>query len=93
MNALVTQVLPLVLMFAVFYFLLIRPQQKRQKAVAAMQSGLQKGDRIITIGGLHGVIDSVSDTTVVIKTGDGSHLTFERNAVREVTAKKEAVTN
>ncbi|UOY94134.1 preprotein translocase subunit YajC [Ectobacillus sp. JY-23] len=93
MNALVTQVLPLVLMFAVFYFLLIRPQQKRQKAVATMQSGLQKGDRIITIGGLHGVIDSVSDTTVVIKTGDGSHLTFERNAVREVTAKKEAATN
>lgn len=86
MNML-TQVLPLVLMFAVFYFLLIRPQQKRQKAVATMQSSLQKGDRIVTIGGLHGVIDSISDTTVVIKTGDGSHLTFERNAIREVATK------
>ncbi|WP_028402912.1 preprotein translocase subunit YajC [Ectobacillus panaciterrae] len=86
MNML-TQVLPLVLMFAVFYFLLIRPQQKRQKAVATMQSSLQKGDRIVTIGGLHGVIDSISDTTVVIKAGDGSHLTFERNAIREVATK------
>jgi preprotein translocase subunit YajC len=87
MNSLLTQVLPLVLMFAVFYFLLIRPQQKRQKAVALMQSNLQKGDRIVTIGGLHGVVDSIGDTTVVIKTGDGSHLTFERNAIREVVQK------
>lgn len=84
MNGLVTQVLPLVLMFAVFYFLLIRPQQKRQKSVAQMQSSLQKGDHIITIGGLHGIVDSVSDTTLVLVGSDGSRLTFDRSAVREV---------
>ncbi|MFX3624535.1 MAG: preprotein translocase subunit YajC [Ectobacillus sp.] len=87
MNAFLVNVLPLVAMFAIFYFLLIRPQQKRQRAVAQMQSNLKKGDRIVTIGGLHGVIDSVNDTTVIIKAGDGSHLTFDRNAVREVVEK------
>lgn len=72
----------IVAMFAIFYFLLIRPQQKRQKAVAQMQSELKKGDAIVTIGGLHGTIESVTDTTIVIKSG-GSHLTFDRSAIRE----------
>lgn len=78
------QLLPLVAMFAIFYFLLIRPQQKRQKAVSSMQSNLQKNDRVVTIGGLHGIIDSIDEDKVVIKCGDGSRLTFDRNAVREV---------
>ncbi|HHW39405.1 MAG TPA: preprotein translocase subunit YajC [Bacillales bacterium] len=83
MNTLV-QLLPLIAMFAIFYFLLIRPQQKRQKAVQTMQSNLQKNDRVVTIGGLHGIIDSIDEDKVVIKCGDGSRLTFDRNAVREV---------
>ncbi|MEC1759177.1 preprotein translocase subunit YajC [Schinkia azotoformans] len=78
------QLLPLIAMFAIFYFLLIRPQQKRQKAVQSMQSNLQKNDRVVTIGGLHGIIDSIDEDKVVIKCGDGSRLTFDRNAVREV---------
>lgn len=78
------QLLPLVAMFAIFYFLLIRPQQKRQKAVQSMQSNLQKNDRVVTIGGLHGIIDSIDEDKVVVKCGDGSRLTFDRNAVREV---------
>ncbi|MDR4948716.1 preprotein translocase subunit YajC [Neobacillus cucumis] len=78
-------IIPLILMFVLFYFLLIRPQQKRQKAVANMQSELKKGDKIVTIGGLHGFIDSIDDNKAVIKCGDGSRLTFDRNAIREVT--------
>ncbi len=78
------QLLPLIAMFAIFYFLLIRPQQKRQKAVQSMQSNLQKNDRVVTIGGLHGIIDSIDEDKVVVKCGDGSRLTFDRNAVREV---------
>lgn len=80
----VYQLLPLIAMFAIFYFLLIRPQQKRQKAVVAMQSNLQKNDHVVTIGGLHGIIDSIDENKVVIKSGDGSRLTFDRNAIREV---------
>lgn len=78
-------IIPIILMFVLFYFLLIRPQQKRQKAVQQMQSDLKKGDKIITIGGLHGFIDSIDDNNVVIKCGDGSRLTYDRNAIREVT--------
>jgi preprotein translocase subunit YajC len=79
-------IIPLVLMFVLFYFLLIRPQQKRQKAVKQMQSDLKKGDKVVTIGGLHGFIDSIDENKAVIKCGDGSRLTFDRNAIREVTA-------
>ncbi|WP_163101819.1 preprotein translocase subunit YajC [Peribacillus alkalitolerans] len=78
---------PLLIMFVLFYFLLIRPQQKRQKAVQTMQSDLKKGDKIVTIGGLHGFVDSIDDNKVVIKCGDGSRLTYDRSAIREVTEK------
>jgi preprotein translocase subunit YajC len=78
-------IIPLILMFVLFYFLLIRPQQKRQKAVTQMQNELSKGDKIVTIGGLHGFVDSIDENKVVIKCGDGSRLTYDRNAIREVT--------
>ncbi|MBA2869749.1 preprotein translocase subunit YajC [Anoxybacillus calidus] len=81
-------ILPLLLFFAIFYFLLIRPQQKRQRAIQQMQANLKKGDKIITIGGLHGIIDSVDEDKVVIRAGDGSRLTYERSAVREVVTDK-----
>lgn len=77
-------VLPLVLMFAIFYFLLIRPQQKQQKAVREMQNSLQKGDKIVTIGGLHGILDSIDEDKIIVKVGDGSRLTFDRRSIREV---------
>ncbi|OLO36482.1 preprotein translocase subunit YajC [Alkalihalophilus pseudofirmus] len=77
-------ILPLLLMFAIFWFLLIRPQQKRQKAIREMHSNLQKGDKIVTIGGLHGVIDAIDEDIVVVLVNDNRKLTFDRNAVREV---------
>jgi preprotein translocase subunit YajC len=76
--------LPLILMFAIFYFLLIRPQQKKQKAVREMHNSLQRGDKIVTIGGLHGTIDSVDEDKMVILVNDNRKLTFDRAAVREV---------
>ncbi|HEX5563773.1 MAG TPA: preprotein translocase subunit YajC, partial [Sporosarcina sp.] len=56
--------LPIIAMFAIMWFLLIRPAQKRQKQTKTMQEGLKRGDKVITIGGLHGVIDAVDDTSV-----------------------------
>lgn len=85
MEGLVGTVFPLLLMFALFYFLLIRPQQKRQKAVQQMQGDLKKGDKVVTIGGLHGFVDALDEGTVVIKCGDGSRLTYDRAAIRDVT--------
>ncbi|WP_338470370.1 preprotein translocase subunit YajC [Niallia sp. XMNu-256] len=84
MEGLLGTVGPILLMFVLFYFLLIRPQQKRQKAVANMQSNLQKGDKVVTIGGLHGIVDAVDEGKIVIKCGDGSRLTYDKSAVREV---------
>ncbi|WP_396136052.1 preprotein translocase subunit YajC [Bacillus sp. NEB1478] len=76
--------IPILLMFAIFYFLLIRPQQKRQKSVREMQSNMKKGDKIVTIGGMHGTIESIDELIVVIRSNDGAQLTFDRNAIREV---------
>ncbi|MEQ6375797.1 preprotein translocase subunit YajC [Bacillaceae bacterium S4-13-58] len=76
--------LPLILMFAIFYFLLIRPQQKKQKKIQQMQRELEKGSEIITIGGLHGTIHALDEGTVVIKVDEGTKLTYDRSAVREV---------
>lgn len=84
MEGLVGTLGPIILMFVLFYFLLIRPQQKRQKNVQQMQNNLSKGDKIVTIGGLHGIVDAVDEGKIVIKCGDGSRLTYDRNAVREV---------
>ena len=81
---LLTSIGPLILMFAIFYFLLIRPQQKKQKAIRQMQADLKKGDKIVTIGGLHGIVDSLDEGTIVIKVTDGSRLAFDRAAVRDV---------
>ncbi|EAW0577697.1 TPA: preprotein translocase subunit YajC, partial [Listeria monocytogenes] len=79
-------------MIVLFYFLLIRPQQKRQKEVQNMQSSLAKGDKIITIGGLHGIVEAIEDGTVILKCGN-SKLTFDRNAIRTVLEKGNAVSN
>ena len=53
-------------MFVLFYFLLIRPQQKKQKAVQKMQNELKKGDKVVTIGGLHGIVDSVDEGKLLL---------------------------
>lgn len=77
---------PLVLMFVVLYFLLIRPQQKRQKQRNTMLNALQKGDKVVTIGGLHGTIVELTDDTVVLRVNDVTKLTFERSAVNAVSS-------
>ncbi|MFD1413987.1 preprotein translocase subunit YajC [Oceanobacillus jeddahense] len=80
----ITPILWIVLMFAIFYFLLIRPQQKRQKQVREMQDSLQKGNEIITIGGLHAKIHAIDEGTIVLITEEGTKLTYDRSAIREI---------
>lgn len=84
MNETMGFILPLVLMFAVFYFLLIRPQQKRQRERNEMLNSLQKGDKVITIGGLHGTIVELTEERVGLKVADNVRLTFERSAINAV---------
>ncbi|GHV84454.1 hypothetical protein AGMMS50230_00620 [Spirochaetia bacterium] len=78
--------LPIVALFAVIYFLMIRPQQKKQKETKRMLDELKKGDRIITIGGIHGVIQSVRESSVILKVDENCKLEFSRSAVATVEA-------
>ncbi|HEY4431049.1 MAG TPA: preprotein translocase subunit YajC [Paenibacillus sp.] len=77
---------PFVLMFVVFYFLLIRPQQKKTKTRNAMLKSLKKGDKIVTIGGLHGTIMEISDDIVVLRVNDVTKLTFDRGSISHSVA-------
>ncbi|KGX93504.1 preprotein translocase subunit YajC [Pontibacillus halophilus JSM 076056 = DSM 19796] len=88
MEGILYQVGPFILLIAVFYFVLIRPQQKRQKQVQQMQADMQKGDKVVTIGGMHASVHALDEGTVVLTVEDGTKLTFDRSAVREVKAKE-----
>jgi preprotein translocase subunit YajC len=78
--------LPLVAIVAIFYFLILRPQNKKQKETQKMLSALKKGDRVITIGGVHGVIQSVKESTVIVKVDENVKLEFNRSAVATVSS-------
>ncbi|WP_195576009.1 preprotein translocase subunit YajC [Paenibacillus sp. 1001270B_150601_E10] len=85
----ISLILPFVLMFAVFYFLLIRPQQKKQKQRNAMLGQLKKGDKVVTIGGLHGTILEITDDIVVLRVNDVTKMTFDRSAISHVASVEE----
>ena len=72
---------PLIGMVVLLYFFMIRPESKRRKAVASMQSSLNKGDRVVTIGGVHGRIHALEETTVTLINDEGAKWTFERSAI------------
>lgn len=71
----------LVLLVAVFYFLMIRPQRKRQKEQAQLMESLKKGDKVITAGGIYGQIESVSDESIVLKVESGATIRVSRSSV------------
>jgi len=78
-------VLPMVLMFGVFYFLLIRPQRRKDKKAKEMLSALKVGDRICTIGGIYGTITAIKDDTIELSVGkDNVKLIFARWAIKNV---------
>lgn len=76
-----TGLLPMILIIAVFYMLLIRPQQKRQRQLQETISQLKAGDRIVTTGGVIGTITTVRDTSFLIRSADKSILEIARSAV------------
>ena len=78
--------LPLVAIVAIFYFLILRPQNKKQKETQKMLAALKKGDRVVTIGGIHGVIQSIKDTTVIVKVDENTKLEFNRAAISGVSS-------
>ncbi|MDR3356801.1 MAG: preprotein translocase subunit YajC [Spirochaetaceae bacterium] len=77
---------PFIVIIAIFYFLIIRPQNKKQKETQRMLSDLKKGDKVITVGGVHGTIASVRDGSVVLKVDDNVKIEFTRSAVASVVS-------
>ncbi|WP_310600106.1 preprotein translocase subunit YajC [Desulfobulbus sp.] len=77
----IVQFVPLILIFVVFYFLLIRPQQKKAKEHQNYLANLKKGDRVITGGGIHGVIAGLSDTIVTLEVADNVRIKISRGAI------------
>jgi len=77
---------PLVLIFVIFYFLLIRPQQKKAKEHKQMLENLKKGDKIITSGGIYGVIEAVGTNTVTVKVGENTKVKLGKAYVAAVRA-------
>ena len=84
------QFLPFVAIFAIFYFLMIRPQQKQRKETQRMLAELKKGDKIVTIGGVHGVIQSVRESSVILKVDENCKIEFTRSAIASVKEKGES---
>lgn len=77
----IMSIAPLVILFVIFYFLLIRPQQKRAKEHKQMLSAIQKGDSVITNGGIHGKVASVNEDTVSVEIADGVKVKVSKDAI------------
>lgn len=77
----ITNFLPLILIVVVFYFFMIRPQMKKQKDAKKFMEEIKKGDKVVTIGGIHGKIAEVQDTTFIIEVEGGNRLKISKSAV------------
>ena len=85
--------LPLIIIVVIFYFFMIRPQSKKNKELRKFRDSLEKGNKIVTTGGIHGKISEVSDTTVIIEVEGGGKLKIEKTAIApELTADKTTAT-
>jgi preprotein translocase subunit YajC len=78
--------LPFLAIIAIFYFLIIRPQGKKQKETQKMLSSLKKNDRVVTIGAIHGTVQTVREQTVIVKVDDNTKIEISRSAVATIVA-------
>ena len=85
----ILQFLPLIVLFVIFYFMLIRPQQKKQKDHADLIAKLDKNDEVITVGGVHATVVSVGEKTAVLRIADNVKIEIEKASITQVTKKRE----
>ena len=77
-------IIPLLLIFIVFYFLLIRPQKKQEKQHQKMLNALEKNDQVVTSGGIHGTVVNVKDRSVILRIDDNVKIEIEKNCISSV---------
>ena len=83
------QFLPLVLLFFIFYFLIIRPQQQKQKDHAQLIAKLDKNDEVITVGGVHATVISVGEKTAILRIADNVKIEIEKASITQVTKSRQ----
>ena len=83
-SSLVSTIIMFGAIFLIFYFMIIRPQQKRSKEREKMLSNVQKGDKVVTSGGMHGTVVHIEEKTVLVQVSDNVKLKFERGAISSV---------
>jgi len=79
--------IPLIFMFAIFYLLLIRPQQKKAKEHKALLETLQKGDQVVTAGGIHGKVTAIDDGVVVVEVATGVNIRINKAFIASISKK------
>ena len=79
------------LIIVIFYFMILRPQQKRQKDRQKLMDSLEKGDKVVTIGGVHGTVIGLEDKTVLVQIADNVKVKYERSAISTITRGSESV--
>ncbi len=84
-----TSFLPLIIIFAIFYFLLIRPQQKKSKQHKEMLTSIKKGDKVITTGGIYGLVESVGEKTLTLKISENVRVKFGKNYIATIRTSAE----
>jgi len=89
-NQMITMIVTFGLIIVIFYFLIIRPQRKKQKDTQSMLSTLRKGDKIATAGGIRGVVTAVKESTVTVKVDDNTKIEFNKSAVSNVLERRES---
>jgi preprotein translocase subunit YajC len=88
-GSMVSTIVTFGLVFVIFYFLIIRPQNKKQKEAKLMIEAVKKGDKVITAGGVHAIVFSVKEKTVILKVDDNTKMEFSKSAIASVEAKGE----
>jgi preprotein translocase subunit YajC len=85
----IAQLLPMVIIFGIFYFLVIRPERKKQKDHQLLLAGIKKNDEVVTASGIHGTVVIVKDKTVVLRLDENCRVEFDKEAVLTIVKKAE----
>jgi preprotein translocase subunit YajC len=85
----IVQLIPMVLIFGIFYFLVIRPEKNKQKEHKNMVASLKKNDEVVTSGGIHGVVVNIKDTSIVLRLDENVRVEFDKEAVLILKKKAE----
>lgn len=80
--------IPMILIFGIFYVLVFRPQKKEQKKKKAMRENLKKNEQVVTIGGIHGTVVLVKDRTVTLRVDDSTKLEFDKESIATIIKSK-----